>query len=211
MNFQIEVRDQKVNVWTQEARVEAVMLRASTEVWTEGGGGYVSAHGGGWVNAPQVRSQTTEFKEVRIVASDGSRCTVNVKGNVTLMPGDDVCFVYASPEFAQSGKLAGVINHTEGQFWKYSIKGLIEYRLHGMIATMLASPFIAFLLLFVGMGFFALFAGLAIFIAACVTYKQSKAELDENISTKIMSHLNTLKSARVNKTVPAMSGATVVA
>src|SRR5258708_39942952 len=100
MHYQIEVNDQNIDVWTREGRVEAVTLREDTQVWTQGGGGYVSQHGG-WINAPQMHSRTTQYKEVRFASSDGSRSTINVDGNITCVPGDDISFVYARPSGAE--------------------------------------------------------------------------------------------------------------
>jgi hypothetical protein len=211
MNLQTEVHGQKINVWTRDGRVEAVMLRQNTDVWTEGGGGYVSGQHGGWVSPPQVRSQTTQFKEVRVFESDGSRRTVNVAGNVTIMPGDDVSFVYASPPHAKSGDLAAIINRTENQSWKYRVKGLIEYRLYRTIAAMFASPFIAFLLLVAGAKFYALLAGLVIFIGACSYYRNASTELDDDASSAIIAAINARSSAKATNPPPLLARATVAA
>jgi hypothetical protein len=146
MTFHIEVNDQRIDVWTRDGRIDAVTMRQNTQTWTQGGGGYVSAQYGGWVQAPHVRTNVTEYKEVRILLEDGSRLTTNVDGNVSCVVGDEVSFVYAGPASATTGKLAGIVNHTERRWWNYRVDGLVEYRRFRQALAMIAAPLIVLLI-----------------------------------------------------------------
>ena len=55
MQYQTTIHGEGADIWTRGGTVEAVTLRSATQVWTQGGGGYVGPHGG-YVSAPQVRS-----------------------------------------------------------------------------------------------------------------------------------------------------------
>lgn len=147
MRYQVEIHQQPVTVWTYEGRVEDVTLRQSTETWTQGGGGYVHAQGGGWINAPQMYSQTTQYREVRVVAPDGARETLNLAGHVNCFAGDTLQFVYACPSAGKAGKMIGVINRTEDKWWGFTnIRQFVDYRL-GKLTMMLIGAAIAIVVL----------------------------------------------------------------
>jgi hypothetical protein len=124
MQYQTKIEGQDVNIWTDGGTVEALTLRSQTNVWTEGGAGYIGPTGG-FISPPNVRSSTTEIKEVRFLADDGSRRTVTVGGGAAVVPGDRVAFVFASGASHESGKLVGFVNHTEGRWWSFARQRLI--------------------------------------------------------------------------------------
>lgn len=118
MQYQVKIEGEPLDIWTQGGNVDAITLRSDTEVWTQGGGGYVGPHGG-YVAPPQVQSRTTQYKEVRFTKPDGSRQTTNAAGHVTVVPGDAIAFVYASVPALTKGPLVGIINHTERRWWSF--------------------------------------------------------------------------------------------
>jgi hypothetical protein len=146
MNYQIEVNGQNVDVWTRSGRVENVTLRSSTKTWTTGGGGYISAQYGGWVAAPQMRSQTTEFKELRLLSESDNRQTISFGGDITCIAGDNISLVYVSPSGAESGSLAGIVNHTERRWWSYPVANLVSYRRERIVGYMVMAPLVALFL-----------------------------------------------------------------
>jgi hypothetical protein len=129
MQYRLQIEDQDTLVFTHGGTVEGVMARSNTEVWSEGGGGYVGPHGG-YVSAPTVRSRTSHFKEVRFVTDSGQRKTFSVEGHVTVMPGDRVSFVYASLHAKQKGPMVGFINHTENHWWSFDSNEVLPYKGH---------------------------------------------------------------------------------
>jgi len=55
-------------------------------------------------------------------------------------------FVYASPTSAESGSLAGIVNHTEGRWWSYTVKKLVNYRRERILGYMILAPLVALIL-----------------------------------------------------------------
>jgi hypothetical protein len=135
MQNRIDINGRALGVWSCSGRVDHITLRSNTEVWTQGGGGYVGPHGG-YLSAPQVQSRTTEYKEVRISSDDGSVRTIDAAGRVTCVPGDRISFIYASEPAVAKGPLVGIINYTEGRWWSFDRPGLTTEPLHRIFKRM---------------------------------------------------------------------------
>jgi hypothetical protein len=130
MQNQIGIDGRALDVWSCSGRVDHITLRSNTEVWSQGGGGYVSPQYGGYVSAPEFRSRTSEYKEVRISSDDGAVRTIDAAGCVTCVPGDRIAFVYARDPAVAKGPLVGVINYTERRWWSFNANALIKEPSH---------------------------------------------------------------------------------
>ncbi len=126
MRYQVEVEGQGLDMWTYGGDIDAITIRSEMNVWTQGGGGFVSPQYGGYVSPPQVQSRTSQYKEVRLRSDDGSCRTLNAAGHVTCTHGDRLAFVFAKRCDTTEGPLVGIINHTERRWWSFDTNDLIH-------------------------------------------------------------------------------------
>jgi hypothetical protein len=183
-----------------------VTLRQNTDVWTQGGGGHVSAQHGGWVSAPQIRLRTTEFKEIRLREADGARTTKTVEGNITCVPGDKLSFVYACND-GDYGPLVAIINHSESIYWPYPVRGLIGYQ---PPKPTVVSMFIAVALVLFGAGLHfstPVWVGLLVLVAASLACWRGSLELSNIVADAVEAEIKALSSISANKIGPSVGAA----
>jgi hypothetical protein len=181
VQYQVKIEGQGLDIWTYGGDVDDVTLRSKTQVWTQGGGGFVSPQLGGYVSPPQVHSMTSQYKEVRLRCDDGSCRTLNAAGHVTCTHGDRVAFVYASTQGASNGPLVGIINHTERRWWSFDTNNLIQEpdfkRTIFMIVIGMALTAITLAHNDPWGNFFLLFIGVPLYIIIFVVLQKSRAAM----------------------------------
>jgi hypothetical protein len=114
----VNVCGQDISVFYKRGFVDDCQTSSQTEVWAEGGGGYVGPYASHF-RPVNIRSNTTHTKEVRLTYSDNARETVKFGGDMTFVRDDDVSLFYACPAGYSVGNLVGVANHTEDKFWTF--------------------------------------------------------------------------------------------
>lgn len=124
----VTIYGEDIKFWERRGFVDSFHFQSRTHVWSEGGGGYVHPQHGGYVDAPNVRSQVVDSKEVRLTFTDNLRETVKLDGRMTFDKDDDVSLVYACPVNSPTGQLVGVVNHTEGRWWTYGLESPTTFR-----------------------------------------------------------------------------------
>lgn len=127
MQSTIRIAGQNLDIWNSRGFVDSVSSQSHTQVWGEGGGGYVDSKYGGYVQPPTIHSRIVHTKEVRVTSDDNSRETVKLPGETTFDTNDDVSLFYANKPGAKTGAFVGIANHTEGKYWSMPPTGLIKF------------------------------------------------------------------------------------
>jgi hypothetical protein len=189
MRADIRMFEQSIQVWDRRGFVDSCSVISGTQVWSEGGGGFVHPTMGGHISPGQIRSRVVHEKEVRLTFEDGSRETVKLSGDMTFDRDDDVSLFYACPIDKDAGQLVGVGNHTEGRYWTLKPPEMLKYypsaqvKLIGKISFWsFAVGGAALLLQIQGLLQIALLAGLCLFFA-----KRGRAKNEQKNHHQLMS------------------------
>lgn len=178
-------------IWGRRGFVDNSNSVSHTEIWSQGGGGYVHPQHGGFVRAPNIRAQVHHIQNVRLTFADNTKATVPIAGEMSFFPDDDVSVFYACGPDETSGDLVGVINHTEQRFWTYT--SALQYRSSAKMKLLLliVLGLIVWTVVLPGKVHVDPSAVFMVIIAAivmrCVGYRRFKGEALETITDHLQS------------------------
>ena len=115
----LTVSEQLIEFSPFKGIVEDVQSWTNTQVWSEGGGGYVFPQYGGWVQAPTIRSRSVHNLRVRILWENGKRSTIDLPGNVQLCANDKVVCIACENTLDKVWQWAGVANLTTNTWFGF--------------------------------------------------------------------------------------------
>jgi len=116
-----------IDVVAIKGEVKGFQKHSKTSVYSIGGGGFVGQNGG-YVSAPEIRSNSTEITEFFVRTSDGKETHVKLTGlEVAMRDGHMVTMVMAKNKNVKRGYWAVAINHdTEKKYKFYSEANLLD-------------------------------------------------------------------------------------
>lgn len=98
-----------------EVKGKVLSTQFYNQVWSSGGGGYVSANYGGYIEAPVIT--TTNWQRLRIEKDDGAQFSADIPGNIAVTAGDLITLATVRNDKTKKWMYCGLQNWTTRQLY----------------------------------------------------------------------------------------------